>query len=124
MKIKTLILATLMLVLPVNSTLTFAGQSDDWAAVRALASGEKVRVQLKDGKKTEGRLSSVTDTTITVDRNNTTTDHTRDSVAKVHRIVPGSRGKSVAKGAAIGAGAGFGTGMGVALAAGSYEDLE
>lgn len=49
---------------------------------------------------------------------------TRDSIEKVYRVEPKSRGKSVAKGALMGAGIGFGAGAGVGIAAGNYEDLE
>jgi hypothetical protein len=83
-----------------------------------------VRVELKDGKKLEGRLLNVTSNSLSIDRKNKPTDFNRDSIAKVYRFVKKSAGKSIAKSAAIGAGIGFGAGAGVSFAAGSYEDLD
>jgi len=101
-----------------------SGSVSDWLAVRSISSGEKLSVKLKDGKKMEGRLVSISDATLTIDRGNRSTDIDRQSVEKVYRLVPKSVGKSIGKSALIGAGIGFGAGTGVSLAAGSYEDLE
>jgi hypothetical protein len=81
-------------------------------------------VKLKDGKKIEGRLRAASDTTLTLDRGNRTSDLDRNTIARVHRYVPNSVGKSIGKSTAIGAGVGFGAGAGVGLAAGQYEDIE
>ena len=128
MKTKSLAHIFVILSLLVSSTTTFAGQASDpsrqWAAVRAIPSGDKVSVRLKDGKKVEGTLRSASDTMLSIDRGSSSMDLNRDSIAKVYQVIQKSRGKSVAKGALIGAGIGFGAGAGVALAAGNYEDLE
>jgi small nuclear ribonucleoprotein (snRNP)-like protein len=128
MKTRSLALIIVILSLLANSATAYARQASDlsrqWAAVRALPSGDKVSVRLKDGKKVEGTLRSVSDTMLTVDRGSSSTDLHRDSIAKVYQVIQKSRGKSVAKGALIGAGIGFGAGAGVAFAAGNYEDLE
>jgi small nuclear ribonucleoprotein (snRNP)-like protein len=125
MKVKSIALITLVLALLLNSIPASAAQnnSSEWGAVQALASGEKVKVELKDGKKVEGRLLQVSNTSLTIDRKNKPTDFSRDSIAKVYRLVQKLAGKSIAKSAAIGAGIGFGGGLGVSLAAGNYEDL-
>ncbi len=125
MKIKSIALILVALTLLSNSTIVNAGQgnSSEWAAVQAISSGEKLRVELKDGKKVEGRLINVSNTSLTIERKNAPTDFNRDSIAKVYRFVQKSAGKSVAKSAAIGAGIGFGAGAGVGIAAGNYEDL-
>jgi hypothetical protein len=83
-----------------------------------------LNVKLKDGKKVEGRLRSVSDTTLTLDRGNRTSDFDRNSIARVQRYVSNSVGKSIGKSTAIGAGVGFGAGAGLGLAAGQYEDIE
>ena len=126
MKIKPVALIIVVLSLCLNSMLVNAGQnnSSEWATVQALPGGEKLRVELKDGKKIEGRLLKVSATSLTIERKNTPTDFSRDSIGKVYRFVQKSAGKSIAKSAAIGAGIGFGSGAGVGIAAGSYEDLE
>lgn len=124
MRTKPSVLSLVLLGLLVNSTVTFAGQSGNWTAVEAIAVGEKVRVQLKDGKKHDGILRSVTPSALTLQRSGSASDYNRDSIAKVHRYVRRSLGKSIAKSTAIGAGIGFGAGAGVALVAGNYEDLD
>lgn len=115
----------LCLSLPVVAA---AGQSNspstDWSAVQSVPLGDKLNVKLKDGKKVEGRLRSVSDTTLTLDRGNRTSDFDRNSIARVQRYVSNSVGKSIGKSTAIGAGVGFGAGAGLGLAAGQYEDIE
>jgi hypothetical protein len=125
MKIKSVALSMVVLTLLLHSIPVSAGQNDSaqWSALQALTSGEKLRVELKDGKKVEGRLMSISGTSLTIERKNAPADFSRDSIAKVYRYVQKSAGKSVAKSAAIGAGIGFGAGAGVGLAAGNYEDL-
>jgi len=100
-----------------------AGVSSDWSTVQAIAPGEKVSIETKDGKKVKGRLRSVSDTMVTLDRDSKTSDFSRDSISKVYRLV-GSAGKSVGKAAAIGAGVGAGIGFGLGLASGGYETLD
>lgn len=99
-----------------------AGVSSDWATVQAMAPGEKVSIETKDGKKMKGRLRSVSDTMVTLDRGSKTSDLSRDSISRVYRMV-GSAGKSVGKAAAIGAAIGGGAGVGLGIASGGYEDL-
>ncbi|MEW6125969.1 MAG: hypothetical protein AB1757_02800 [Acidobacteriota bacterium] len=125
MKIKSSALITLILMLlyafPVKAQP--ANTSAQWSAVQSIPVGDKLSIHLKDGKKVEGKLISVTDTTVTIDRKNRPTDYRRDAIARIYRFVANSAGKSVAKSAAIGAGIGFAGGAIVAGAAGSYEDL-
>jgi len=115
----------LCLALPLAAA---AGQSNssasDWSAVQSVPLGDKLSVKLKDGKKVEGRLRAATDTTLTLDRGNKSSVFDRNSIAKVHRYVSNSVGKSIGKSTAIGAGVGFGAGAGLGLAAGQYEDIE
>ena len=99
-----------------------AGVSSDWSTVQAIAQGEKISIETKDGKKMKGRLRSVSDTMLTLDRGSKTSDLSRDSISKVYRMV-GSTGKSVGKAAAIGAAIGGGVGIGLGVASGGYEDL-
>ncbi|HWP42548.1 MAG TPA: hypothetical protein VNO14_04885 [Blastocatellia bacterium] len=98
--------------------------SSDWSAVLSISPGEKLSVNLKDGKKFEGRLLRASDTTLIIDRKGRSTDLDRQSIQRVHRLVPKSTGKSIGKSALIGAGIGFGAGATLGIAAGSYEDLE
>jgi hypothetical protein len=115
----------LCLALPMAAV---AGQSNtassDWAAVQSVPLGDRLSIKLKDGKKMEGKLLAASDTSITLDRGNKTSDLDRNSIAKLQRYVSNSVGKSIGKSTAIGAGIGFGAGAGVALAADQYEDIE
>ena len=96
--------------------------STDWSAVTAISPGEKLRIELKDGKKINGRLHTVSDSMITLERGSKTNDVSRDSISRVYRMV-GSTGKSVGKAAAIGAAIGGGIGVGLGIASGGYEDI-
>lgn len=128
MKTKALIVNIVLLVLLADANMIVAQTAGDparqWESVKALAPGEKLSVRLKDGKKVEATVRSVSDTILTLDRGTTTSDLKRETISKVYRIVRQSTGKSMGKSTAIGAGIGFGVGAGVGIAAGSYEDLE
>lgn len=123
MKSRALAVFMVVFTLFMNSTPAMAQQvSSDWSAVTAISSGEKISVELKDGKKMKGRLRSVSDSILTLDRGSKTTDVSRDSIARVYRMA-GAAGKSVGKAAAIGAAIGGGAGVGLGISAGGYEDL-
>ena len=118
-------LAVLMVVftLFMNSTTAMAQQvSSDWSTVTAISSGGKISLELKDGKTMKGRLRSVSDSMLTIDRGSKITDVSRDSIARVYRM-EGAAGKSVGKAALIGAAIGGGAGVGVGIASGGYEDI-
>ena len=126
MKTKALV-ATLSFVLLINNTAlaqNVVGSIQEWESVKALAVGEKLSVRLKDKKKVEGTLRSVSDSLLVLARGTSTVNLNRDSVAKVYRIVPRSTARSIGKTTAMGAGMGFGIGAGVGIWGGSYEDLE
>lgn len=125
MKSKTLALLMVVFTLLMNLTPTMAQQvtaSSDWSAVTAISPGVKLSIELKDGKKVKGRLRTVSDSMVTLERENKTSDVSRDSISRVYRMA-GSAGKSVGKAAAIGAGIGGGVGVGLGIASGGYEDL-
>ena len=128
MKTKPLIVNIVLLVLLVNANLAIAQSVSDspreWEAVKAIAPGEKLIVRLKDGRKVEGTVRSVSDTLLALNRGTSTNDLNRDSISKVYRMVRRSAARSIGKSAAMGAGIGFGIGAGVGIAGGTYEDLE
>ncbi|MEW6212201.1 MAG: hypothetical protein AB1631_27980 [Acidobacteriota bacterium] len=119
-------LACLVLIaLVVNSTAAaFQKPAADWSAVRALVAGSRLSVRLKDGKKIEGLLVSVSDSSLTLTRNNQAVELDQPNIAKVYHLIPRSAGKSAARSALIGAGIGFGAGVGAGGAIGSYEDIQ
>lgn len=128
MRSKTFVLGLAMVALLFNSSVVSARQAGDlasqWAALTSIRPGTKLSVKLKDGKKVEGRFSSVSDVTLTLSRESATVDLGRESIAKVYQRIPKSVAKSTGKSALIGAGVGFGIGAGVGIAGGTYEDLE
>ncbi|GEM_PF-1379893 len=128
MKTQSIFIIFLLTVLLLHSTPAIARQSPgstrDWENVRAITTGDKVRMQTKDGKKADGNLLRVSDTTLTLERGNNAVDFNRDAIAKVYRVVKKSAGKTIAKSTLIGAGIGFGSGAGVGLAFGAYEDFD
>lgn len=87
--------------------------SGNWSAVQALAPGDDLVVKLKDGRSVDGKLNSVTDTELSVTRNNKSETFGRDRVFQVYER---KRKSEKGKYAAIGAGIGAGTGLGIGLA--------
>ena len=80
----------------------------NWAAVQALASGEKVVVRTDTGGKFTGRFARATDAALTITRDGREMTIARGDIGSVS--YPG--GTSHAKGALVGAGIGGGAGLG------------
>jgi len=98
------ILLTSLLLSPV--TLMAQATTGDWSRVSSVPTGSKLSVKLKNGNKVDGKLSSVSDTAVTLMVKNTSTELKRDDIRTVHLV----GGKSAKKGALIGLGVGAGTG--------------
>ena len=98
------ILLTSLLLSPV--TLMAQANTSDWSRVSSVPTGSKLSVKLKNGNKVDGKISSVSDTTVTLMVKNTSTELKRDDIRTVHLV----GGKSAKKGALIGLGVGAGTG--------------
>ena len=98
------ILLTSLLLSPV--TLMAQATTGDWSRVSSVPTGSKLSVKLKNGSKVDGKLSSVSDTAVTLMVKNTSTELKRDDIRTVHLV----GGKSAKKGALIGLGVGAGTG--------------
>jgi hypothetical protein len=128
MKAKGLIASMVLLILLANANTIIAqnvsGAAREWEGVKALVTGEKLSVRLKDGKKVEGTVRNVTDTVLSLTRGAATSDLNRESISKVYRLISRSAGRSVGKSTAMGAGIGFGVGAGLGITGGTYEDLE
>ena len=86
MKSKTLALLMVVFTLLMSLTPAMAQQvtaSSDWSAVTAISPGVKLSIELKDGKKVKGRLRSVSDSMVTLERGNKTNNVSRDSISRV-----------------------------------------
>jgi small nuclear ribonucleoprotein (snRNP)-like protein len=90
------------------STLTLSAQDNmsDWSRLNSLTSGSKLSVKLKDGKTVDGKLSSVSDSLLTLTVKNASMDLKREDVMSVHRVSKPSAAKSTLIGLGVGAGAG------------------
>src|SRR4029453_2900600 len=58
----------------------------DWATVRAAPVGEKMAVELKSGKRENGKLIRTSDTSLTLQSGNKEKDVQREDVRRVHRV--------------------------------------
>jgi small nuclear ribonucleoprotein (snRNP)-like protein len=89
--------------------------SQAWSAVQAIPIGAELRVETKNGEIIKGRLSSASETALTILRKNTKTDLDRANIQRVYRVSGRSRAKSAAIGAGIGGGIGLGAGLALHL---------
>jgi hypothetical protein len=107
------ILVSVLLMLP-SSAFSQGRSTNDWLALQRLTSGDKLRVELKQGNTAEGRLISSTDTTLSIEVGKVTRDIKQTDVKRIYLVLGKSAGKTVLKGTAIGAGTGavLGAGLG------------
>ena len=105
-----------------NSPVCLAQQvepSADWATIKGVPLGYEVIVKTKDGQSERGRISSVTDTALTLTRKNKDTAHERVNISEVYLV---RRKAAKAKFALIGAGVGTAIGVGIGSAAKSDRE--
>lgn len=91
------------------STATVSAQTttSDWSRVNAVATGSDVSVKLKSGKTINGRLNSVSETTLSLTVKNAAQDLRREDIANVYQVTKKSAAKSTLIGAGVGAGAAY-----------------
>jgi small nuclear ribonucleoprotein (snRNP)-like protein len=94
------------------------GANNNWSRVSAATTGTKLAVKLKDGKKVEGTLNSVSDTSLTLTVKNAAKEVRREDIASVHEVSK----KSPTKATLIGLGIGAGVGAGLAIASEQNEN--
>ena len=104
--ILTVSLVTSILLAPVTSLAQNVASTNDWAALRNIPADSKVSVKLKTGKSVDGKLLSVSDSSITISRNNSSLDIKRDDVKSVHQVIKKSATPATLIGLGVGAGAG------------------
>ena len=101
-----IITTLLSLFLMLNANADAQGNLNDWSRLTALASGSKVSVKLKDGKTVDGKVTSVSDSALSLTVKNRAVDLKRDEVLSVQQLVKKSATKSTLIGLAVGTGAG------------------
>lgn len=103
------------------SSLTVAAQGSsagDWSRLNTLKTGSKLTVNLKDGKTVKGKLSGVSDATLSLTVKDKPVDLNKSEVLSVYHHTK----KSAAKSTLIGLGVGAGAGAAVGLAATKADD--
>src|SRR5215475_10200859 len=93
----------------------------EWSIFTTLQPKEKLVAKLKDGKTVEGRLNSVSETTLTLTDNGKTTEINRENVARAYRVTGAPVKKPVLIGLAVGGA--FGAAAGVAAGSCSPSDI-
>ena len=94
-----------------------AAPNRDWSGLKTVASESKLVAKLKTGKTVEGKLTSVSDTALSLTVKGKPLDLNRDDILRVYQV----RGKSATKATLIGACVGAGAGAVIGVA-GSRED--
>jgi small nuclear ribonucleoprotein (snRNP)-like protein len=104
-RVATLLAVSLVLSVPLQAQTA----ANDWSRLNSVESDSKLSVQLKSGKSIEGRLVSVSDSTLSLKVKNKTQEIKREEVQTVHRVV----GKSVLTPTLLGMGIGAGVGAAI-----------
>ncbi len=87
-------------------------ETGDWAAVQALAVGERIQVDVSSGKMLRGSLDRVTSDSLFVKIDARVTEVSQKDVSRVFILRKSNWRKTTLIGAGIGAGAGAGIGAG------------
>src|SRR5689334_11812406 len=90
----------LMLLPPVASAQNRNASTGDWSALSAIETGSKLFVKLKDGKTIEGKLSGVSDATLSLSVKGKPTDLRREDVQSVYSTAKHSATKATLVGMA------------------------
>lgn len=110
-------LAILLAMPPVVYGQVLREPTHDWATLMTLHPGEQLYVTLTDGKKVEGKLISISETTLALSGGNKTTDLNSVDILRIYR----KAGRSFKKPVLIGALVGGAAGSVVGIAAGSCK---
>ena len=94
-----------------------------WDGLKAIPPGDELVVELRNAQTMKGRLSNVSDATLTLAQEKKTTDISRGNVLKVHRILSKSAKRATMIGLGVGAGVG-GLAGGIGAASGPGEPGE
>jgi hypothetical protein len=96
----------------------------DWSAVTSVPEGDRLVVKLKGGQTIEGKLSSVSDTTLSLSAKSKSVDLKRDEIFSVHHVIKKSATKATLIGMGIGAGAGAAIGLAGSGGNNSFDKID
>ena len=113
-----LVLVASLLLPSVTPAQVGTAPNGDWSALNRVSAGSKLAVKLKNGTTAEGKLSGVSDTTLSLTVKGKPVDIKREDVFSVHQTSK----KSATKATLIGMGVGAGTGVGIGAAGSSADD--
>lgn len=101
-----LILITSILLAPSSLVAqTSTASINDWSRLSAVGPESKLTIRLKNGKKVDGRLSSVSDGGLTLSVKDKPLEVKRADIRSVHQVKPPSTAKWTLIGTGVGAGA-------------------
>ena len=113
-------LVAAILLAAINVSAQTPAPNGDWSKLSAVTSGSKLSVQLKSGQTVEGKLSAVSDTSLSLTVKGKATELKREDVASVYEL----KKKSAKKSTLIGLGVGAGAGAVIGLAGRSDDGFE
>lgn len=105
-KFTLVLLLAAALLLPSAASAQNNGSTGEWSSLNTVTSGSKLVVKLKDGKSYGGRLSGVSDASLSLSVKNRPVELKREDVQSVHRVGKNSATKATLIGLGVGAGAG------------------
>ena len=86
-------------------------QLADWSSINSVPTGDRLSIELKNGQKIDGKLSTASDNTLSLTVKGKSVDVRRDDVSRVYHVVKKSATKATLIGLGIGAGAGAAIGL-------------
>lgn len=117
------LVASLLLPSVALTAQTTTAPTGDWSRLNTVAPGSKLAVNLKNGKTVEGKLSSISDTGLSLSVKGKPIELKREDILSVYQITKKSATKATLIGLGVGAGAGAGIGLAGANDNG-FEKLE
>jgi hypothetical protein len=95
---------------------------DNWEAVKRIPVGDEITVETRDGKQVKGRMSNISETSLTISSNKQPVSFDQPAIKNIYRrAIGGSRLKNTLLGSAVGTGIG-GLIMAVVLASSGGSD--
>ena len=101
-----LTLITSMFFSPAITMAQSGSSTSDWSSLRSIPVDSKLSVKLKTGKTIDGKLRSVSDSSLTLMSKNTSVELKQDEISTVHHLLKKSATTSTLIGLGVGAGAG------------------
>lgn len=119
-----LLLAAALLLPSVASAQNSSASTGEWASLNTVTSGSKLAVKTQDGRSLEGRLSGVSDASLSLSVKGKPVELKREDVQSVYRIGKNSATKATLIGMGVGAGAGAAIGAAADSSSDGFEGID